>query len=108
MPSSTLGGERRAVRDSSHQRRAQRLRLRVKTFLTVAVFLALPIVGVAQTDLQGIWQAKGTAYIDLEKFVVEPRGGTIPYRADARAKRKDNFQNRETADTVNKCYLPGV
>ena len=37
-----------------------------------------------------------------------PPGSKIPYRADALAKRKDNFDHRETADTVKKCYLPGV
>jgi hypothetical protein len=80
----------------------------VKTFLAVAAFLAGPITSLAQTDLQGIWQAKGAADIDLAKFVVEPAGGKIPYRADALAKRAKNFQNREIADTVKKCFLPGV
>jgi hypothetical protein len=74
----------------------------VKRVLIAAALLALPVAGTAQTDvqtdLQGIWQTKGTANMDMEKFVVEPRGGKIPYRADALAKRKDNFQNRETAD----------
>lgn len=69
--------------------------------------LALPIAAEAQTDLQGIWQAKGAANLDLEKFVV-PAGSKIPYRADALAKRMDNFEHRDTADTVKKCYLPGV
>ncbi|MGA2877818.1 MAG: hypothetical protein ABSG13_02600 [Bryobacteraceae bacterium] len=84
----------------------------MKRFLAAAAFLALPLTGIAQTDaktdLQGIWQAKGAAYLDLEKFVVEPAGGKIPYRADALAKRKENFEKRETADTVKKCFLPGV
>jgi len=73
----------------------------------IAALLALPIAAVAQTDLQGIWQAKGNAYLDLEKFVAPP-GSKIPYRVDALAKRQDNFERRETADTVKKCYLPGV
>jgi hypothetical protein len=76
--------------------------------MKLAVLLAFPLVCLAQADLQGIWQAKGTAYQDLEKYVVEPADGKIPYRTDALAKRKDNFQNRETADTVKKCFLPGV
>ena len=79
----------------------------MKTFL-ISILLALPISAVAQTDLQGIWQAKGTPDLDLAKFVVEPADRKIPYRADALTKRKENFQNRETADTVKKCYLPGV
>lgn len=79
----------------------------MKAALIVAVVLALPIAAVAETDLQGIWQAKGTPNVDLEKFVVAP-DTKIPYRADALAKQKENFAQRETADTVKKCYLPGV
>jgi hypothetical protein len=77
------------------------------TRVLIATLLALPIAGAAQTDLQGIWQAKGAADVDLETFVVPP-GSKIPYRADALAKRKDNFDHRDTADTVKKCYLAGV
>ncbi len=77
------------------------------TRVLIATLLALPIAAVAQMDLQGIWQAKGAADLDLEKFVVPP-GSKIPYRADALTKRKDNFEHRDTADTVKKCYLPGV
>jgi hypothetical protein len=77
------------------------------TRVLIATLLALPIAAVAQTDLQGIWQAKGAADTDLEKFVV-PAGSKIPYRSDALTKRKDNFEHRDTADTVKKCYLPGV
>jgi hypothetical protein len=75
--------------------------------LIAAAFLALPLAAVAQTDLQGIWQAKGTAHLDLEKFIVSP-DTKIPYRAEALPRRKDNSEHRETADTVKKCYLPGV
>jgi hypothetical protein len=78
----------------------------LKPVFIAAALLALPMAGLAQKDLQGIWQAKGEAYRDLEKFVDPP--GKIPYRADALAKRTANFQNRETADTVKKCFLPGV
>jgi hypothetical protein len=78
----------------------------VKNLFVVTAFLACPIAAMAQPDLQGIWQAKADASSDLEKFIVPP--GKIPYRPDALAKRKENFQNRETADTVKKCYLPGV
>jgi hypothetical protein len=74
----------------------------------LAILLIVPVACVAQADLQGIWQAKGTASENLEKFVIEPADGKIPYRPDALAKRKVNFQNRDTADTVKKCFLPGV
>jgi hypothetical protein len=69
--------------------------------------LALPIAAADQTDLQGIWQAQGIANLDVEKFVVPP-GSKIPDRADALPKLKDNLEHRDTADTVKKCYLPGV
>jgi len=73
----------------------------------MAAFLGAPVASMAQADLQGIWQADGTASLDVEKYV-DPPGEKIPYRADALAKREANFQNSKTADTVNKCFLPGV
>ena len=68
-------------------------------------------------DLQGIWQVLNTAAWDLEdhsaslgvpagQSVVE--GGTIPYKASALAKRKDNLERRDTLDPETKCFLPGV
>ena len=53
-----------------------------------------------------------------DKSIVE--GGEIPYRPDALAKRKANFENRLKVDVSNdktwhalgdpemKCYMPGV
>jgi hypothetical protein len=35
-------------------------------------------------------------------------GNEIPYQPAALAKKRENFQNRETADPEAKCYLPGV
>ena len=68
-------------------------------------------------DLQGIWQVLNTASFDLEDHgatlgvpaglsVVE--GGDIPYKPEALAKRKQNFERRLTADPAAKCFLPGV
>jgi len=113
--------------------------------LGLASILALaPITGVGQTtttapytpprtpegqpDLQGVWQAINTAAEDLEAHngrlgvpagqgVVE--GGVIPYRPEALAKRKENFEkrftrpithelNETTGDPEAKCYLPGI
>ena len=71
-------------------------------------------------DLQGIWQAQNTASYDLEAHtastgvpagpgvVVDPPDGKIPYLPAALEKRKQNFQNRGTADPVAKCFMPGV
>src|SRR5262245_46545567 len=66
-------------------------------------------------DLNGIWQALGTAHYNLEAHsasegvpagfsVVE--GGAIPYKPEALAKRSENARNRLMADPVRKCYLP--
>src|SRR5438552_15849198 len=68
-------------------------------------------------DLNGIWQALGTAHWNIEAHsasegvpagfsIVE--GGTIPYQPSALAKRNENFKNRLMADPLRKCYMPGV
>jgi hypothetical protein len=71
-------------------------------------------------DLQGIWQARNTAASALEAHgafggiaagngvVVDPPDGKIPYKPEALEKRKQNFENRATADPLNKCFLPGL
>jgi hypothetical protein len=99
---------------------------------------AIPAAGQAQAykaprtadgkpNLNGIWQAMNTANWDLEAHAARPglvvalgavgaepgglsvvEGGTIPYLTKALAQRKENFQNRLTADPEIKCYLPGV
>jgi hypothetical protein len=68
-------------------------------------------------NLQGIWQVRNSAAYDLEdhparhgmpagRGVVE--GGEIPYQPWAAAKKLENFANREKADPLANCYLPGV
>jgi len=68
-------------------------------------------------NLQGIWQARNRAAYDLQdhvarhgmpagKGVVE--GGEIPYQPWAAAKKLENFTNRQTADPLAQCYMPGV
>jgi len=72
-------------------------------------------------DLQGIWQVRNTAAaFDVQAhagalgippglgIVVEPADGVIPYKPEALAKRQENFKNRDEADPLNKCYMPGV
>jgi len=70
-----------------------------------------------QPDLQGVWQVLNTASWDIQDHsarlgtpagqgVVE--GNDVPYQGWAAAKKKENFENRLTADPVAKCYLPGV
>ncbi len=86
-----------------------------------------PLTADGKPDLNGIWEAMGTAHWDLESHgpkqgpvialgaafsipagqgVVE--GGPIPYKPEAAAKKKANADNWMTKDPEVKCYLPGV
>ena len=92
------------------------------------------------SDLNGIWQAMVTANWGLEDHEAQPgphpelsgaygagpagqsivEGGEIPYKPEALARRKANFENRSKVDVSEdktwhalgdpelKCYLPGV
>ena len=87
----------------------------------------IPRMPDGKPNLNGLWQAMTTAYWDLEDHSAQPgtvlqlgaigaipagggvvEGGTIPYKADALAKKKENFANRLKLDPEVKCYLPGV
>ena len=78
-------------------------------------------------DLNGIWQVLNTANWDIQEHAARPgqvvalgavgavpagpgvvEGNEIPYLPAAAAKKKENFENRLTADPEIKCYLPGV
>jgi hypothetical protein len=68
-------------------------------------------------DLNGIWQIVNTAYVNLEPHHALPgmpggmgvvEGGEIPYKPEALARRRENFEKRVSLDPVNKCFLPGV
>src|SRR5688572_31605918 len=75
-------------------------------------------------DLNGIWQAIGTAHWDLEGHAARPgalvplgavgavpaglgvvEGGGIPYQPWAAEKKKQNFKNWLASDPEIKCYL---
>jgi hypothetical protein len=79
----------------------------------------------AQPDLQGIWQVVNTAAWDIQDHPGQSTdglpaqfaapagqgvvvGNEIPYRPAALARKKENHDNRLTADPESKCYLPGV
>jgi len=86
--------------------------------------------GDGKPDLNGIWQAMSPANWDLEDHasygapssvlavtgtvgaspggygVVD--GGKIPYKPEALAQRKQNFENRWTTDPELKCWAPGI
>ncbi len=105
--------------------------------LTLAVTLAGPGAAFGQEDsiprlwdgrpdLNGVWQAIGTAHWNLEDHPAGPGhpelgaigaippgqgvvvGGEIPYLAEAREQRARNFASRRTEDPEAKCFLPGV
>ena len=77
-------------------------------------------------DLNGIWQAIGTAHWDLEDHPAAPGhpdlgaigavppgqgvvvGSEIPYLEAALEQRTKNRENQATADPEAKCFLPGV
>ncbi len=78
-------------------------------------------------NLNGIWQSLNEANWDLEphaaaqgtvlalgaQFSIPPGtgvvdGGSIPYKPEALAKKKDNFANRLKLDPEVKCYMGGV
>jgi hypothetical protein len=99
---------------------------------------AWPTAGKAQTpslargpdghpNLNGIWQSLNTANWDIQEHAarsgpvlalgavgaVPPglgvvEGNELPYLPAAAAKKKENFENRLTADPEVKCYMPGV
>jgi hypothetical protein len=79
-------------------------------------------------NMNGIWQAIGSAYWNLEdhsaaglsnfsqlgaiaampagQSVVE--GGTIPYKPEALAQREENRKGWPKTDPEAKCYMPGI
>jgi hypothetical protein len=78
-------------------------------------------------DLNGIWQTLNTANWNIQEHAAQSgpvvalgaagavpaglgvvEGNEIPYLPAAAAKKKENFENRLTADPEVKCYLPGV
>ena len=77
----------------------------------------LPRTADGKPDLQGIWQVHNRATYDLQDHDARPgmlagegvvEEGEIPYRPAAAAKKAENFANRQTADPLLKCYMPGV
>ena len=53
-----------------------------------------------------LWELGAIAAVPAGKGVVD--GNDIPYKPDAAAKRKHNFENRRTDDPEAKCYMPGI
>jgi hypothetical protein len=101
--------------------------------IALLVLAVMPVSGQmprlpdGKPNLNGIWQAMNTANWDLLDHGAQPalveasgaigaepggpgvvEGGTIPYRPEALAQKKQNYETRATADPEVKCYLPGV
>src|SRR5581483_10135732 len=77
----------------------------------------LPRTAAGKPDFEGIWQASSSAAADLQDHVAGlnmlagrsvVKGGVIPYQPWAAAKKAENFRNRQTADPLNQCFIPGV
>jgi hypothetical protein len=77
----------------------------------------LPRTAGGKPDLEGIWQASSTAAADLQDHVAGLNmlagrsvvsGGVIPYQPWAAAKKAENFRNRQKADPLSQCFIPGV
>ena len=83
--------------------------------------------GYGNPDLNGIWQALGTAHWDLEAHAARAGpvaelgalgaipaglgvvvGGEIPYQPWAREQQQENRADWMARDPVVKCYMPGV
>jgi len=68
-------------------------------------------------DLSGIWQVMNTAQWDIQDHSAQKgvpaglgvvEGNDIPYKPEALAKKKSNYDKRAMLDPEMKCYLPGV
>ena len=77
----------------------------------------LPRTADGKPNLQGIWQASSTAAADLQDHAARNNmlagrsvvaGGDVPYQQWAAAKKAENYQNRQKADPLAKCYVPGT
>lgn len=88
---------------------------------------SIPRTPDGRPDFNGIWQALGTAHLDLETHVARPgpivamgalaafpggmgvvEGGEIPYKPEALQTKLDNQEHWLERDPLVKCYLPGV
>jgi|GEM_PF-246972 len=78
---------------------------------------ALPRTADGKPNFAGIWQAASAAAADLQDHAARYNmpagrsvvaGAVIPYQPWAAAKKAENFQNRQKADPLSQCYLPGI
>jgi hypothetical protein len=78
---------------------------------------SLPRTADGKPNLEGFWQASSTAGADLQDHAASLNmlagrsvvaGGEIPYQAWAAKQKAENFEHRQTADPLSKCFIPGV
>jgi hypothetical protein len=101
--------------------------LGVATITGQAPAYRAPRTADGKANLNGIWQAINSAHWDIEAHSAAPGllnerlgaaysipggmgvvEGELPYRPEALAKKKENFENRLKLDPEIKCYRPGV
>lgn len=87
----------------------------------------IPRTADGNPDFNGIWQALGTAYYDIEPHAADfgplpvlgaigaipaglgvVEGGLIPYTPEARARQQANKADWLSLDPVVKCFMPGI
>jgi hypothetical protein len=78
---------------------------------------SIPRTADGRPNLEGIWQVRNRAAVDLEDHASRngmPAGrgvvvdGPIPYQPWAAQRKRENFAARATADPLAECYMPGV
>jgi len=78
---------------------------------------AMPRTADGKPDLSGIWQVMNAAAWDIQDHAARKGvpagigvviGNEIPYKPEALARKRRNYENRATADPESKCYLPGI
>jgi len=103
------------------------MRGRFRSFVILVTVMSVhPAVAGAQTiprtadgkpDLSGIWQTMNAAAWDIQDHAAQKgvpggpgvvEGNEIPYKPEALAQKKKNYEQRATLDPETKCFLPGV
>ena len=97
------------------------------SFVAAAADYKAPRTPDGNPDLNGIWQALGSAHWNIEGHSAEMgpvvkmgalgaipgglgivEGGEIPYKAEALAVRNENKEHWLERDPTVKCYMPGI
>ncbi|MBV9504866.1 MAG: hypothetical protein JO323_07660 [Acidobacteriia bacterium] len=83
----------------------------------IAGMSGIPRLPDGKPDLSGFWEVMNTARHNIQDHSAQKDvpggqgvvdGNEIPYQPWALAKKKQNYENRATADPEAKCYLLGI